>query len=193
MLILASGSPRRRELLSLLKEDFVIVVPMDEEKLYLEARPIETLPQEESRVKAYRVFSLYPQDEVLAADTVVVHEGKALGKPQDREDACRMLRSLSGKRHVVLTGYTYLSPTKEISRTVCSEVYFKDLSEKEIEFYVDNAKPFDKAGSYGIQDEGTPVLRVEGSFANVMGLPVEDIALHVYGRKIDPYSPKSSR
>ncbi len=193
MLILASGSPRRKELLSLLREDFAIVVPMDEERLYVGPRPIATLPQEESRVKAYRVFSLYPRDEVLAADTLVIHEGKALGKPKDKADACRMLRSLSRRRHVVLTGYTYLSPAKEISRTVSSEVYFRNLSDKEIENYVDFANPLDKAGSYGIQDEGSPVERVQGSFANVMGLPVEDIALHVFGRRIEPYSPKSSR
>jgi septum formation protein len=177
MLILASASPRRKELLKKLWPDFKIVVPnVDEKALRL---PPEDLAKEESRLKAYAVAASYPDDEILSCDTIVVLDGKILEKPIDEEDAFRMLRLESGKRQVVLSGWTYLGKGKEITRTVATEVLFNELSDEQIRDYIQTKKPLDKAGAYGIQDECGLVKKIVGSYDNVMGLPTEDIAKHV--------------
>lgn len=177
MFILASSSPRRKLLLKKIVPEFVIIPPsIDESALPLEAKD---LPGELSKEKAYAVFAEHPDDEVLACDTIVVLEGKVLGKPLDEEDAIRMLKEESGKKQIVLSGYTYLRKGKEITRTVSTEVIFNELSEDDIRRYVETKKPLDKAGAYGIQD-GFPLIKgIVGSFDNVMGLPTEDIALHI--------------
>lgn len=178
MFILASSSPRRKELLAKLIKDYTIIVPnVDERSLDL---PPNELAAEESKLKAYAISALYPNDEVLACDTIVVLDDKILGKPVNEEDAKRMLRAQSGKRQIVLSGYTYIGKGKEITRTVATEVYFKELSDELIEDYVKNKKPLDKAGAYGIQDGYPLVDHIEGSYDNVMGLPTEDIAKHVF-------------
>ena len=178
MFILASSSPRRKELLAKLIKDYTIIVPnVDERSLDL---PPNELAAEESKLKAYAISALYPNDEVLACDTIVVLDDKILGKPADEEDAKRMLRAQSGKRQIVLSGYTYIGKGKEITRTVATEVYFKELSDELIVDYVKNKKPLDKAGAYGIQDGYPLVDHIEGSYDNVMGLPTEDIARHVF-------------
>ena len=178
MFILASSSPRRKELLAKLIKDYTIIVPnVDERSLDL---PPNELAAEESKLKAYAISALYPDDEVLACDTIVVLDDKILGKPADEEDAKRMLRAQSGKRQIVLSGYTYIGKGKEITRTVATEVYFKELSDELIVDYVKNKKPLDKAGAYGIQDGYPLVDHIEGSYDNVMGLPTEDIARHVF-------------
>ena len=173
MFILASGSPRRKELLRKIVEEFVIIVPnVDESLLHVDAKD---LPAEESKAKAYAIASLHPEDEVLACDTVVVLNGEVLGKPKDEEDAKAMLRKQSGRKEIVLSGYTYIGRGKEITATVATEVYFNELSEELIEAYVQTKSPLDKAGAYGIQD-GFPLIKeIRGSFDNVMGLPTEDI------------------
>ncbi len=173
MFILASGSPRRKELLCKIVEEFVIIVPnVDESLLHVDAKD---LPAEESKAKAYAIASLHPEDEVLACDTVVVLDGEVLGKPKDEEDAKAMLRRQSGRKEIVLSGYTYIGRGKEITATVATEVYFNELSEELIEAYVQTKSPLDKAGAYGIQD-GFPLIKeIRGSFDNVMGLPTEDI------------------
>ena len=173
MFILASGSPRRKELLRKIVEEFVIIVPnVDESLLHVDAKD---LPAEESKAKAYAIASLHPEDEVLACDTVVVLDGEVLGKPKDEEDAKAMLRKQSGRKEIVLSGYTYIGRGKEITATVATEVYFNELSEELIEAYVQTKSPLDKAGAYGIQD-GFPLIKeIRGSFDNVMGLPTEDI------------------
>ena len=178
MFILASGSPRRKELLKKLIPEFEVIVPnVDETLLHIQAKD---LPAEESKAKAYAIKSKYPEAEVLSCDTVVVLDGVALGKPVDEEDAKRMLRAQSGRKEIVLSGYTYIGKGREITRTVATEVYFNELSDELIDAYVKTKKPLDKAGAYGIQDEGFPLIReIVGSFDNVMGLPTEDIALHV--------------
>ena len=182
MFILASGSPRRKELLSKLIKDFRVIVPdIDESLLHVEAKD---LPAEESKAKAYAISASFPDDEVLSCDTVVVLNGVALGKPKDIEDAKRMLREQSGQKQVVLSGYTYIGKGKEITRTVATEVYFNKLSEELIERYIQEKMPLDKAGAYGIQDGYPLIERIEGSFDNVMGLPTEDIAKHVFNRQI---------
>jgi len=176
MLILASGSPRRKELLKKIFPEYTVIVPNVDERL-LDLDP-KDLPSEESKTKAYAIHSRYPNDAVLACDTIVVLDGEILGKPKDEMDAIRMLRKESGKRQVVLSGYTYIDEKKEITRTVMTYVYFNELSETLIEQYVKEKRPLDKAGAYGIQDGFPLINRIEGSFDNVMGLPTEDIAKH---------------
>ncbi len=183
MFILASSSPRRKEILAKLVPSFEIIVPdIDESILDL---PPKDLALEESKAKAYTISSKYPSDEILACDTVVIYANKALGKPHNKENAIAMLKMLNGKKHIVTSGYTYIGNGKEINRTVSTEVYFNELSDTQIEEYVNKFKPFDKAGSYGIQDDYPLIKEIKGSYYNVMGLPIEDIAFHVYKTKFN--------
>ena len=177
MFILASGSPRRKELLAKIIPEFTIIVPnVDESLLHI---PAKDLPAEESKAKAYAIAATHPNDEVLSCDTIVVLDGEALGKPKDEMDAMAMLRNESGRKQIVLSGYTYIGFGHEITRTVATEVYFNQLSDELIAQYVKEKRPLDKAGAYGIQD-GYPLIdRIVGSFDNVMGLPTEDIAAHI--------------
>ncbi len=177
MLILASASPRRKELLRKLFPEFKII-PADVDEDFLDL-PAKDMPGEISKAKAYAISSLYPEDEVLSCDTVVILDGHVLGKPKDEEDAVRMLLSEQGKKQVVLSGWTYIGKGKEITRTVATDVYFNPLTETQIREYVHAKKPLDKAGAYGIQDGYPLVERIEGSYDNVMGLPTEDIARHL--------------
>lgn len=181
MLILASQSPRRKELIKKIVQQFTVIpANVDEESLHI---PACDLPGELSKLKAYSIFHKYPNDEVLACDTVVILHGELMGKPKSKEDAKRMLRELSGQKHVVISGYTYISKEKEVTRTVRTYVYFNELSDELIDRYVESGSPMDKAGAYGIQDrEFDLVSHIEGSFDNVIGLPVEDIKLHVFDR-----------
>ena len=184
MFILASGSPRRKELLAKLVPHFEIIVPnVDESLLHIDAKD---LPAEESKAKAYAIAAIHPNDEILACDTVVVLHGKVLGKPRDEEDAIAMLRAESGQKQVVLSGYTYIGKGREITRTVATDVYFNDLSDELIRRYVKEKRPLDKAGAYGIQDGYPLIHHIEGSYDNVMGLPTEDIALHVIAQGKSP-------
>ena len=180
MLYLASSSPRRREILSKAGISFEVLVPNVDERLLDPSLPPSALAKEEARLKCYAIHALHPNDEVLAADTVVILEGKALGKPKDEEDCLRMLMSQAGKREVVLTAYHYLGKGREIARTVKSYVTFAPFSEEEARAYIERKKPLDKAGGYGIQDDSGLIASFEGSFANVMGLPIEDLRAHVF-------------
>lgn len=175
MFILASSSPRRQELLKLVVPKFEIVEPEIDERLLNGSLSYKDLALEEARMKAYKVFSAHPSDEVLACDTIVILGEKLLEKPLDEEDAVRMLMEEQGKRQTVISAYTYLSPTREITRSVVSHVVFKRLTEKRVRQYVKLYKPLDKAGAYGIQDNFPLIERIEGSYYNVMGLPVEDL------------------
>ena len=181
MFILASSSPRRKELLAKLIPEYDILVPDVDERL-LDLSPSD-LAAEESKIKAYAIASSHPDDEVLACDTIVVLDGKILGKPASEADAIAMLRRESGKKQIVLSGYTYIGKGKEITRTVATDVYFNELSPELIADYVTKKKPLDKAGGYGIQDGYPLIARIEGSYDNVMGLPTEDIAKHVFNRR----------
>ena len=177
MFILASGSPRRKELLKKVIHEFTIIVPdVDERILHL---PAKDLAAEESRLKAYAISARYPDDEVLACDTIVVLDGEVLGKPQDEAEAFDMLKRQSGKKQTVLSGYTYIGKGKEITRTVATDVYFNVLSDELIRDYIEKKKPLDKAGAYGIQDGYPLIHHIEGSFDNVMGLPTEDLLTHL--------------
>lgn len=172
MFILASKSPRRQELLKLIVKDFKIMVPDIDENINV------SIPSDTAKIiskfKAYKIFADNPTATVLACDTIVVIEGELLGKPKNAEDAYRMLRKLSGKKHHVISGFTLLSPNLEINKNIVTEVYFNTLSDETIEAYINTGSPFDKAGAYGIQDENfNLVSRIKGSYYNVMGLPVE--------------------
>ena len=170
-LILASASPRRQQLMK--DAGFTFEIRLKDIE--------ETYPRElalESRVKAEAFRGELKPDEVLVtADTVVCIHDKILGKPVDRTDAIRMLQELSGNRHLVITGVSVTTRTEQHSFSALTNVFFKTLSIEEIEFYVDTYKPFDKAGAYGIQEwiGYIGIERIEGSFYNVMGLPVQKL------------------
>mgnify|MGYP000777406818 CR=1 FL=1 len=181
MLILASSSPRRKELLQLITKDFVVDAPHVEEK-DLQVSPEQT-PLQESKMKAYAALQAHQHDEILACDTVVILSNRVLGKPKDREAAINMLLAQSGKKQVVVSGYTYIGKGREITRSVATAVYFNKLTREQIEEYVDRFRPFDKAGAYGIQDDYPLIERIEGSYYNVMGLPVEDIKAHIFSQR----------
>lgn len=184
MLILASASPRRKELLKKITKDFVVIpADVDEASLTAEVLP-KDLPAEESRLKAYFIHAQYPDDEVLACDTIVILGGEVLGKPKDEEEAVRMLLKESGKKQIVLSGYTYITRMREITRSVASTVYFNTLSEDQIRSYIKKYHPLDKAGAYGVQDDAGLIKAIDGSYDNVMGLPTEDINEHLpFGKK----------
>lgn len=174
MFILASKSPRRAELTKMLVADFDIIVPNINEDI-----PV-SIPSDTAKIiskfKAYKIFAEHPGTTVLACDTIVVIEGELLGKPKNSDDAYRMLRKLSGKKHHVISGFTLLSAEMEINKNVVTEVYFNDLSDELIAKYIATGSPFDKAGAYGIQDkEFALVAKIKGSYYNVMGLPVEEL------------------
>lgn len=179
MIILASASPRRKELIKMLVNDFV-VIPSDVDESIVHTEP-HALPAELSKLKAYSIFASHPDDTVIACDTIVILNGEIMGKPKSEEQAKEMLRALSGKKHVVISGYTFINKDKEITRTVRTYVYFNKLSEETIDAYVKSGSPMDKAGAYGIQDEEFNLVNhIEGSFYNVVGFPVEDIKAHCF-------------
>ncbi len=174
MIILASQSPRRKEILSQYIDDFKIVVAdIDERSIAL---PPHQLSQDLSKRKAYAVFNMYKDDVIIACDTIVIFKGEIFNKPCDEDDARRMLKALSNNHHVVLSSYTILTKDIEISKTVRSDVYFNDLDDVLIEAYIKTGSPMDKAGAYGIQDgEFNLVKCIDGSFENVKGFPIKEI------------------
>ncbi len=169
-LLLASASPRRRELLASVCEFEVVPSLFAEE----DAGSAEVTVLKNARGKALDVLARFPEERVLGADTAVALNGVILGKPKDSSDAERMLRFLSGKTHSVFTGVC-LADRNGIRETVVeTKVLFKKLSKKTIKEYVLSGAPLDKAGAYGIQD-GVVVKSYEGSYTNVMGLPMETV------------------
>ncbi len=178
MIILASKSPRRKQLLKKLVPTFKII-PADVDESKVRA-PVAKLAEETSKLKARAVAKLYPNDLVIGCDTVVVYNNQIFGQPVDASDAKVMLKTLSGETHYVISGYTLISNGEEISRSVTSKVTFNHLSDELITAYVASGKPLDKAGSYGIQDEEFALVKkVEGSYDNVMGLPTEDLSKYL--------------
>lgn len=172
-IILASGSPRRRELLEMLRvKDLEIVPANGEKKPHPELSP-DALVAELSRAKAAEVYSAHPDALVIGADTVVSVDGTVLGKPADRDDAVRMLRMLSGRAHHVFTGVTVMCSGVVRQHTERTEVRFRSLTDEEILAYVDTGEPMDKAGAYGVQGIASLLVEgIDGDFFNVMGLPV---------------------
>ena len=174
MYILASQSPRRKELLSKVISDFVIIPADINEDIEVDD-PFE-LPTKLSCLKAVEIFKDYPNDTIIAADTIVILNNKILGKPKTRDEAFNMLKELSSNEHYVATGYTIISKDKCITKLVTTKVYFNHLDDDLINEYIDSGSPFDTAGGYGIQDlEFKLVEKIEGSYTNVIGLPIEDL------------------
>jgi septum formation protein len=176
-IILASQSPRRKQLLEWAEVPFDIVVKETDES-YPEDLSIDAIAVHIARNKALAIKSFVDDAiPILAADTIVVLQGLIIGKPKDREDAVNILSSLSGKQHQVITGVVVLHNEKEISFAETTEVLFHELSRAQIEFYVDNYKPYDKAGAYAIQEwiGVVGIKNINGDFYNVMGLPVSRV------------------
>lgn len=171
-LILASQSPRRRELIGNILSDFSVIVSHVQERLPEGIRP-EEVPVYLAQIKAQAVAAEHPDDVVIGADTVVILDAEVLGKPRDKDDAVRMLRALSGKTHTVITGCAILQGGNATTFSELTRVEFYPLSDREILEYIATGEPFDKAGAYGIQGKGSVLVkRIEGDFFNVMGLPV---------------------
>ena len=177
-LILASNSPRRKELLAGLGVPFEVRVLQDIDEHYPENLPVNEVARYIAKEKADAYRRIVAADElIITADTVVIVGDEILGKPVDEADAVRMLRLLSGRTHQVTTGVCLLTAEKERCFDVTTDVTFKALTDEEIHYYVDCYRPFDKAGAYGIQEwiGYIGVTGLNGSYYNVMGLPVQRI------------------
>ena len=176
--VLASNSPRRRELLAGLDLDFEVRVIDGIDESYPESLPAADVAQyiAEKKAEAYRA-SMQADELIITADTVVIVGDDILGKPKDEADAERMLREISGRTHQVVTGVSLLTADKQRLFSVATDVAFKQLTDEEIHHYVSHYRPFDKAGAYGIQEwiGYIGVTGLHGSYYNVMGLPVQRI------------------
>ncbi len=171
--VLASQSPRRRELLSLCVNDFIVCPSLIPENVP-EGLEIEKHSEYLAKLKADDISKDYPDDVVIGADTCVICGNEILGKPKNREDAKRMLEMLSGNTHKVITGCAVVRNGSCESFSVTTLVEFFELSDNEIESYLDTEEPYDKAGSYGIQSLGGLFVKaINGDYFNVVGLPVE--------------------
>lgn len=174
-IILASQSPRRKELLEEVGLRFRVEPAQIEEHLD-ESLPITQAIEQLAKEKAMPIARRHPQCIVIGADTLVAVDGLVLGKPADEADAARMLRMLSGRRHQVIGGIALLCGNEEVLFHCVSEVRFFPLREEEIAAYIRSGEPMDKAGAYGIQGgAGAFVEGLDGSFENVMGFPVDDV------------------
>lgn len=192
-IILASNSPRRKELLNQLGLDFEVRVMKGIDESYPDNLPSKDVAEFIASKKS-STYSIASDELLITADTIVVVGQDILGKPHDREDACRMLREISGKTHHVITGVCIRTAAKQSRFSVSTDVRFKDLSDGEIDFYVDHFKPYDKAGAYGIQEwiGLVGVESISGSFYNVMGLPVQRIYEELtasFGLNLDNVNP----
>ena len=186
-IILASQSPRRKQLLEWAEVPFEVLVKETDES-YPESLSIEEIAVHIAMNKALAIKeSNHITIPILAADTMVVLQNKIIGKPKDRQDAISILSSLSGKQHQVITGVVILHDEKEIAFTETTEVHFHELTTAQIEFYVDNYKPYDKAGAYAIQEwiGDIGIKSVTGDFYNVMGLPVSRVVKAIDNLIID--------
>lgn len=174
-IILASNSPRRKELLGGLDISFVVDTRNNFEEIYNPSTPHEKIPEVLSEGKSYGFHRELSDDEILiTSDTLVLCGSDVMGKPHSRDEAFEMLRKLSGREHKVITAITVRDKTNCKTLSDTAIVHFKELSDNEIWYYIDNFKPFDKAGAYGIQEwiGYIGIGRIDGSFFTIMGLPV---------------------
>ena len=174
-IILGSNSPRRRELLAGLDIEFIVDTGNSFEEIYDPSTPVEKIPEVLSEGKSYGFHRDLASDEILiTSDTLVVCGDRVMGKPHSREEAFDMLRCLSGREHKVITAVTFRDCCNCFTLSDTAIVHFKELTDNEIEYYIDNYKPFDKAGAYGIQEwiGYTGIGKIEGSYFTIMGLPV---------------------
>lgn len=182
-IVLASGSPRRRELLALITEEFT-VCPADADETLRPDAPLAEEVVRLSRLKAQAAQRFHPEAVCIGSDTMVTIDGLPLGKPADEAQAAEMLRRLCGRTHEVLTGLAVLPPEGD-ARTLCTRtrVTFRDFDEEELAAYLATGEPLDKAGAYGIQGHGALLIEgIEGDYYSVMGLPVA--GLHVILRQL---------
>ena len=180
-IILASESPRRQELLRQIGLDFAVKISGIDEDIPIDLPPNQ-LAEHFAREKAHTVAVDYPKQLVIGADTIVVFDGQILGKPKDNEHSYQMLSTLSGNTHQVITGVTLKLLDKNFDETFheTTKVTFNTLSDRDINYYIDTYNPFDKAGSYGIQDWfAVFVKHIDGCFYNVMGLPLANFWEHI--------------
>lgn len=174
-IILASGSPRRKQLLGVLNLNFNIILPDVDESLYVSEGSPEAYCSLLAGLKADNVSKNNSESLVIGADTIVVIGDKIIGKPSDKADAVQMLKGLSGNTHTVHTAVALRMPSQQINTSFVesTQVTFRDLSEKTINYYIDNHAPYDKAGSYGIQDYSAIFVKsITGCYHNVMGFPI---------------------
>jgi len=175
-IILASQSPRRKELLTLLDLEFTVEVRAVDE-IFPDNLEVTVVAEYLAKLKA-SVFTDIKNDQlIITADTVVVLDEQILGKPKSKAEATTMLQSLSGRSHKVITGVCIKTSDKTNSFSNTTKVYFKELTTSEIDYYIENYKPFDKAGSYGIQEwiGAIGITKIEGSYFNVVGLPIQEL------------------
>jgi len=175
-IILASGSPRRQQYFKELDLDFTIQLK-EVEEVYPNHLKAEEITNYLAELKAAAFEHLNENDILITSDTIVWHEGKALGKPKNYEDAFQMLKSMSNKTHEVITSVCFKKNAKTETIFEVTKVTFKAISDEAITYYLDNYKPFDKAGSYGIQEwiGLIAISKIEGSYANVVGMPVDKV------------------
>lgn len=181
-IVLASQSPRRKQLLEWAEIPFDVIVKETDE-LYPTDLPIPEVPVYIARNKALAVSTELSHNRIiLAADTVVVLDNRIIGKPKDRQDAVAILSSLSGQKHLVITGVILLKDEEEISFSDITEVWFHELTDEQVAFYVDKYRPYDKAGAYAIQEwiGVTGIKSIHGDFYNVMGLPVSRVVRELH-------------
>ena len=185
-IVLASASPRRRELLSLITEHFT-VCPADADETLRDA-PLGEEVTRLSRLKAEAVQAQYPNAVCIGSDTMVTIDGLRLGKPKDADEAASMLRRLRGRTHEVLTGLAVLTPDGGAHTLhTCTRVTFRDFAEDELAAYLATGEPLDKAGAYGIQGQGSLLVKgIRGDYFNVMGFPVAEVWRHLVALGILP-------
>ncbi len=178
-IVLASKSPRRAQLLNDIGIHFIIGSKDGVEEVYPEGLSNNDIAIYLAELKAapYKQEISGTNKLIITADTIVCIESEVLGKPENRDDAIKMLKKLSGNAHEVITGVTILSAHKMRSFAVSTKVFFKELTQEEITYYIDTYKPFDKAGAYGIQEwiGMTGIEKIEGSYFNVVGLPIQKL------------------
>ena len=175
-IILASQSPRRKELLGLLDLEFTVEV-REVDEVFPDDLVVTEVAEYLAKLKASVYTDITDKQLIITADTVVVLDNHILGKPKDKVEATSMLQSLSNRSHQVITGVCIKSHDKTISFSNTTKVYFKELTASEIDYYIENYKPFDKAGSYGIQEwiGAIGITKIEGSYFNVVGLPIQEL------------------
>jgi septum formation protein len=180
--VLASASPRRKQLLEEMDIEFSVFPKHVEEIIPRGLNPKEVAEYlSKLKAEAFSANEIKGNTLIITADTVVTLDGKILGKPVNRDDAWNILQSLSNKSHEVITGVTIRSASKQLTFSVTTKVVFKRLSVEEIKFYIDNYKPYDKAGAYGIQEwiGHVAIEKIEGSYFNVMGLPTHRLYIEL--------------
>ncbi|MBE6230443.1 MAG: septum formation protein Maf [Bacteroidales bacterium] len=175
-IILASASPRRKELMEGLDLNFTIDTRNNFQEVVPDGLDVNLVPEYLAKGKSYGFHRELEDDEIIiTADTMVMCDGKILGKPSDKENAMQMLKMLQSNTHTVITGVCIRSREKEDSFSVTTKVFFNELSDEELDYYIENYRPYDKAGAYGVQEwiGHIGISRIEGSYFNVMGLPVQ--------------------